>query len=464
MAILFAGIFYVLAGFYLYHTRGHYHFHITRYTFLYFLCAAAIVPRFKSLSQFNRSPSGILVTQALGLLFTISTILFLSLLLYDPKLIYSVPSQVGLYFRQTQIILIMFAFLVFLTWSTSTYWKNSDKSVVLLKTFKIIASVMIGLLLWIQLLIPSYSPHPIIDVFAWNSSAVDFFLSGKNPYTQTYADINHGVYSIKPAFVYFPGILFWLAPFKAAFGDVRFGFIAAQCLTVFSQFRIVRRRAIDSTSMTFAWLLPIIWLTFPVTYFVLEQSWIDTLLITITFLIVDAMDLRRWNWAGILLGLVFTMKQYAFVISFFALLRIWQLTDFRQAVKSFFLGVVSFGAIVFPFAYWDWQSFIEMTIRSHTNASIRLDSLGMTAFMSRKWGIVFPRSAQIAVTALGLLLGIAAILKDPLKKMDRLASALFLSYGCAFLFGQWAFCNYHYLLFSFLLLYLATAVPDSHLV
>jgi hypothetical protein len=37
-----------------------------------------------------------------------------------------------------------------------------------------------------------------------------------------------------------------------------------------------------------------------------------------------------------------------------------------------------------------------------------------------------------------------------------LAVALFYSYGCAFLFGKWAFCNYHYLLASFLILYLAT--------
>jgi hypothetical protein len=474
VSFLAASVFFLYIGHLLNISLGLFHPKIAFYTVFYFALVPLMVkrvlwPRWRYTPQSSSS-----LRHALYLLLSGGQLVFIHSLVKNPHVIYSSnlsdPLAVGLtlkaffssIFSVAQSTSVLLFFVLILTLLVKKEFKKTLEFV-----YRSLAVTLIVLLVFAQILVPLLSPHPWIDVFVNNTAAVDFFLKGKNPYIQTYVDVYNGLFSYPAGFLYFPGLLFCLAPFRVLFGDIRYAFIFAQILNAILIYRIVKRRedverSLDKTVGTLLpWLLPVLWLSFPVIYHVLEQSWTDTLLITFTFLIVDSIDLKRWGWVGLLAGLVFTTKQYGFIISLFAVLRVAQIGGVYSGLRSAGLAAGAFSAVLIPFMLANFKGLYAMTIQAQVSPGIRTDSLGMSALFALKWGYYFPSSMQILISVLGLVGGIGMILSDPLKKMDRVAVALFFAYGCSFLFGKWAFCNYHYLLASFLILYLATMLEGS---
>ncbi|MEO5970083.1 MAG: hypothetical protein ABIQ95_09160 [Bdellovibrionia bacterium] len=454
---------------------GLFHHKIAFYTLLYFATVPFLIKRLnwtnkfkgKLESNYNFGRTSLYLILGLGQL------MFLHSLVKNAHVIYPSNFKIQVIFDAVLSLTQSFSVCLFTILCATILTGKNELGKKLIILYRILAVAIISLLICAQFLIPALSPHPLIDVFVNNTAAVDFFLKGKNPYSQTYVDIYHGLFSYLPGFLYFPGLLFCLAPFRYLFGDIRFTFVFAQILNAILIYRIAKRRGpakpgknqqeADRQSVVMAeailpFLLPALWLSFPVTYHVLEQSWTDTLLIAFTFLIVDSIDLRRWAWVGILAGLVFTTKQYGFVISLFAILRVTQVGGLYQGIRCACFAAGAFSAVLIPFIISNFKGLYAMSIQAQTGPGIRTDSLGMSAFFALKWGYYLPGVAQVLIGVLGIGGGVWMLWSDPVKKTDRMAVALFFSYGCSFLFGKWSFCNYHYLLASFLMLYLATVL------
>lgn len=309
-----------------------------------------------------------------------------------------------------------------------------------------------------QCFVPILSPKPWIDVWVNNTAAVDHFLSGQNPYSQIYPDIYNGAYDYKPGFLYFPGLLFWLAPFRMIFGDIRYGF-------VFANFLIAGGAVLLSRKLRVSWptsfVLAVLWLSFPVTFFVLEQSWIDTVLGALAMLAFVAIAYKRWVLCGVFLGAAFAVKQYGCVIGFIALILIWKEVHWRPALRAAVAAAGTFLVFVAPFALADWGAFYGSTVGDHTSSGARLDAYNATIYFAREFGWLMPASGRLAISLLGILGAGYFVFRKHAPSLADGATAIFVAFGLPFLFGKWAFCNYYYLLASILLIYLVARSRDQ---
>ena len=143
------------------------------------------------------------------------------------------------------------------------------------------------------------SPSPFIDVWTSSVAAVDFLLDGKNPYTQQYVDIYAGAYNYKPGMPYGPSFLLWSTLWASLFGgqhDVRVGLAISEVLLSLSLGAIAWRRTGD---LVLAGAIALVWSSNPIGLFVLEQSWIDPLLMAALVLSFWALSERRLGLAGV---------------------------------------------------------------------------------------------------------------------------------------------------------------------
>jgi len=103
-----------------------------------------------------------------------------------------------------------------------------------------------------------------------------------------------------------------------------------------------------------------------------------------------------------------------------------------------------------------------MTVLSQVASPPRLDSMNWTSWWLTQGG-QWPAAVQVVLSGVGI--GIGALWMARRKEdaredpMHAVAAALYVGYGFSFLFGRWAFCNYHYLLL-FLILFLVPG-PDG---
>ncbi len=312
------------------------------------------------------------------------------------------------------------------------------------------SALVIVLLSLNQISVPLISPTPFIDVQVSNTEAVDFFLSGLNPYSQRYVDIYNGLYDYKPGFLYSPGILFLAAPFRAFLGDIRYLYIAANLATAAFLFLLCRRFQLRAT---LCWLITTAWISMPEIYHILDQSWIDPVLATCAVGLALAIDSKRWLAAGVLAAVATVCKQTGFIIAIFGLFRVWQLAPRQLFVRSFGISAAIVSAVILPFALLDWNGFYAMVIHSQISAQIRSDSINMTAVLLRH-GVRLAGWVQALAVIVGIAWGFAVLRKDRSRSLTSFALALWVSYGLAFFLGKFAFRQYHHLLASFVLLVL----------
>lgn len=374
---------------------------------------------------------------------------FSLLLVSNEKLLYEVAGSSLQWLR----ILLKISFVLSLT-QLALFLSSRARRVLLLTC----AASMACMLLAHAFVIPA-SPSPFIDVFVNNTLASEYLRSGVNPYAQTYPDIYKNAYAYKPGFLYFPGTLLWQFPFHAVFGDIRYGFLLAQILIVFSILKI--SSALGKPPFTGPALAGL-WIVFPVTLFVLEQSWVDSIVIALVFLSSWSLVRNNWLLTGALLGATFAVKQPAAICTLLGLAWIARNHGFRQAAQAALAAALTFMVVVAPFALPRWQEFYSMSMGSHLDAGLRLDAFNLTAYLARNYGWA-SSGFQLSMAVLGVLLGLAVIWKksgpgQPLRYFS-LPAALFIAYGFSFLLGKWAFTNYYYFLASLLLLALLLKAP-----
>ena len=319
--------------------------------------------------------------------------------------------------------------------------------------FRNFVSWALGLGALAQILVIPSSPNPFIDVYRSNTAAVDYLFQGLNPYLQNYPDIYKGGYDYKPGFLYFPGTLYWLAPFRFFFGDIRFSFVFANFIALAALWKLGELRQVSFRRRC---LFVLIWMNFPVTYFVIEQAWTDPSLIALGFWTFWAVERSRILSAGALMGGLFALKQYAFVISWVGWLRVLRNRGWKKACVAAGVALLVIFICMAPFVYWDWTSLFFSTVKNQSDPAPRMDALSMTAFWGRIVGWVPPAKFTSGMGVFGIGLGSIMALSPKGRSLSASFLALFVAYGFAFIWGKWAFCNYHYLHASFLIAYILT--------
>lgn len=311
------------------------------------------------------------------------------------------------------------------------------------------------------------SPQPFIDVWTSSVQAVKYFFDGKNPYMENYVDIYGGRYDYIPSFPYLPTWLLWSSLF-AWFGkgamDVRASLVAADVVITASLVGLGRVYWKE-------WERPLLaaaaWLACPISLFVLEQSWIDTLLsacLALSFWFLA----RRWWWqAGLAVGAAVATKQYAVIAGGLLLIWVWRAGG-KQAALRFFGAAAGFGlALIVPFMLSDPARFTKFTLSSWADAKPRPDSLSLAAFIAHSLDFGTPEGMQEHYAKVGWI-GPAAVLALLVilwrRKAPSLRSAILfigLAYGWMFEFARQAFCNYyHFVAFFFLVAALLPALKD----
>jgi hypothetical protein len=300
------------------------------------------------------------------------------------------------------------------------------------------------------------SPSPFFDVFTLDTQASDYLLKGLNPYSQHYPDIYNGAYDYAPGYTYWPAVLYWQTLSRQFFGDIRYGYVIADALTVFSIRSII---ADLKWSENIKKLIPLLWLGFPVSFFVLDESWVDVPLVACAALFLALAVKRRWWSAGIFLGLFCSVKQYAFIFAIYSALFVlwqnpvhWQWRSFLKLVGSAFAIML---LMFIPFVIWDWHGFYFNTVASVIHQKIRWDSLSFVpAFIRLHWfEMSFQQSLLLYGAAFTFSIYILYRYSSKIRDYGALGFASTFTYGVIFLFGKTAFCNYYYFMAFFVLFY-----------
>jgi hypothetical protein len=290
------------------------------------------------------------------------------------------------------------------------------------------------------------SPDPGIDVFRSNSLGVKFFLHGFNPYSQKYPDIYHGQFDYHPGFLYWPGALLLQTLSKLFCGDVRAALVLAWWLAAFffprsnRQFRALRK----------------IWWFIPFIPYALEQGWLDPLLSLAAAATLWAMMNKRWRLMALAIATASSIKQYGFIIGLFPLGALALERQWKTLAKVGLASIGLFLVVVAPFFIWDFHGFLTMTVNEHVSAATRPDSLNFTSFWIRAFETPFPAWAQLGMTLYGFALAIFHLTRNYSRvRLAVIPECWAMSFGFAMFFGKFAFCNYYWLLISFLILSLA---------
>ncbi len=299
----------------------------------------------------------------------------------------------------------------------------------------------------IQWLLPWASPAPLVDVFVMLQGAAKGLLYGHDPYTLTFVDIYGGQGISKPitTYTYPPANILLLAPFFAVFGDVRFGMLAANLVTLLLLWRLTRR---DDD----AWgeLLLLLFLFHPRAAFTVEQAWLDPLILGVLSLALLLREEGERAWSAAAYGVFLSMKQY---LVFF--LPLWWLLERRP--KHLLIGLCTGALTMLPFLLWHPGPAVFNGLLFHMSDAFRPDSLTVASLVYAKTGIAAGRSVSLAV---GLVFAAATVWtcrRMPMPFGFLLASSV--TFFAVFLLGSQAFCNY-YMLVSGLLL-LAVAAPQA---
>lgn len=148
------------------------------------------------------------------------------------------------------------------------------------------------------------SPKPAIDVWYMLQAATKGLSGGHNFYTIQWN--SHLPLEVSNRFGYLPGTALILWPFHTAFGDVRYGLLAA---TIGSALILTRLRS--SNALIF---VPCLLLLSPLELFGIEQSWVDPLLLFAVCVTAFLVVRDHPNWAVVTFAVALSSKQTAWLL------------------------------------------------------------------------------------------------------------------------------------------------------
>jgi hypothetical protein len=295
----------------------------------------------------------------------------------------------------------------------------------------------------LKFLVPFVSPAPHIDVFYMMQSSARSLLQGLDPYMQTFADIyrGRGLSSIT-TYTYLPGNLLMTAPFFWLIHDVRLGMLAAECVLLFAVWRLAR------PFRAWAELLVLLFLFHPRGFFVIEQSWIDPLLLGALGAAVLLWSSGRERTAAVVFGWMLSLKHYLLFFPVHVLLLRPRLRLLPWAFLGLLLPVV-------PFAIWHWGPFLQNGVLFHLHEAFRPDNLSLGVPLRAYTGWRLGPAWSLLVGAMTSAATLKAFSALP-RLQGFLLSAAITTFAL-FALGSQAFCNYYYLASGLIVLALASA-------
>lgn len=309
-------------------------------------------------------------------------------------------------------------------------------ALVALKRWPLAAAASL-LLIVMQGLVLVASPSPAIDVFTIAREAIHALLHGLNPYTHTYTDIYNGAFGYQAGFGYPPGGLLFLVPTESLLGDQRWTYVAANIASA----ALIWRR-------TRSWLGVLALLSLPTTFFVLEQAWIDTLLLTWILLALTARAERRPALLGLSFALLVSTKQYGAAVVWFLTLDAWREARWQLPWPEIFraTGIFAIGLVAFygPFVVADFDALWLSTVTHPVEMKLRPDAFSWPALWLRWLGWQAP---DALLTAFGAACGVLVTWGVVWRGLKP-APALLCFFTPLFLFGKVSFCNYHHFLLA----------------
>lgn len=296
-------------------------------------------------------------------------------------------------------------------------------------------------------LVPKASPAPAIDVFTVGTQGADLLAQGQNPYQATYQDIYQGRYSYKPGYLYWPGTLILQTPSRLLLGDIRYLSILCQVSAAVSLWLLTPGAAPRK------WLTTLLWLSFPVSFVMLEKAWIDILVVGLFPLFLIAARTRHTALSGLCLGLICSIKQYNALLALLAIPWLWRTFGSRKFALGVTWAVATWAAIVLPFVAWDPQVFYRETLQAVSLLPMRADAMTVQAWLLAEWNIVCPQALPNALYLVAL--GVLFYLCRATPTEDRYLWAVTTMFTIVFLLGKQAFLNYYFWLAYLLVIQLS---------
>lgn len=305
-------------------------------------------------------------------------------------------------------------------------------------------------------IVPLASPKPFIDVFWINTWAVSDFRVGKNPYSQIYPDIYKGQYGYQPGFTYWPTYLLAATVPGALKLDLRY--LNIICDLSFAGLLGWLASWSEKTSRL-TWPIVLLWLAMPVSLFIIEQAWVDPVMLVLAAASILAFRGGKLDLAAILAGLTVATKQYGFIVP--ALLAAGTLGKFgwKHTIRFCALSGTTAMMLVVPFLAWDFAGFYKNTVQILMVIPMRVDSLTLPAFFANSFGYEIPGTV--------LLAGYMAVFGGCLWTAWRRPRASTMCYAAAFCYcflfvmGKQASANYYAVVLGLALLALLEGIQDE---
>lgn len=423
----FSLFFFVLLAQILRRSHGH-----LRFNHLVFMTLSLVVFIFFQLKRdFEFRKNDIITEKVLSLVW----VLFSLFLVIGHEVIYSINNSWLVIFK-TIFIFQLFLSILHFSMLFNLNMKKYCKPIMLISCFILfINSVMVLFV----------SPTPHIDVWHYAQMGGELLLNGVNPYSANYPDLYDGKYDSTHGFPYWPVATYFFTIGKY-FGDVRISLIIAQCFSLLGIIKL-------SNSLLFKkpMLIILIWMSFPVTYFILEQSWLDGFLIPMIIWSFHYLSEKKLMRSALILGMMCMTKQYMLFYAILSFSYVFRNFGFKRSVEYTAITIFTALVLALPFILWDFQLFYQKTVIDLLNLSYRDDSLSWVAYLLRFYNYrLSPISISLIYMVSTLLLSFWVWRKSR-GRINVLISSLIVNYLVVFLFGKQAFCNYYYLVCIFLL-------------
>ncbi len=229
------------------------------------------------------------------------------------------------------------------------------------------------------------SPSPLIDVYGIQTLAPNAILEGLNPYSIVYhfpwEKSPLDVYSYGPFNIYLNFIAFF------TFHDPRYVQIFSEIGVGLLVYVLLRKHKLKKQNRNIPEMLSLIFLFSPRSLLILEQAWIDPVLLFLIFLFATLLFVwKRPALAFIVLGLAIATKQYAILLLPFLLF------GGIMKVKNFLTTVIVVFAASLPFLIWNFKDFIrDVVLFSIFVYPSRYDSLSWNTFVHGITGHDIPK-------------------------------------------------------------------------
>jgi hypothetical protein len=302
-----------------------------------------------------------------------------------------------------------------------------------------------------------FSPHPRIDVFEFQTQALQAFMNGFNPY------------GIRPQNIY--GHDHFYGPGVVQNGVLQFGFpyfplsiLAVIPGYLLGDFRFAQLVFIAFTGIIFALLQPgplgrgialLYWFS-PRTLFVLEQSWTEPLLVFLASLVAIAVRLCPRISVPVF-GLLLAAKQTMVWMPFLSIL-LFQGT-LRERMRSLLVACLIAAFITLPFLLWNPPEFWRSVVEWQFIQPFRPDSLSFAAFFKINPTDSYPTILPFLGSAACICLAMWRCVRSP----AGWAISSCLVYLVFFALNKQAFCNYYFLVIGFACLAAASASTSKRI-